>query len=193
MTKKIEVNKVEAVNIQPLIKKTMTVKIRGVTPLLMSKMDMISVDNIKRKKNSQMVVKDTRSEDQKTKDKIHYTPDGKPRIPGATFMKGMVECAPYIDGLDKKRVTTSVTIVGDIVPIKFKKQSVHETWGINAGMSKAPKIIRRPMFSDWECELDLMFNSTNISAEQVVNLLNWSGFQMGVGGWRKQKGGAFGS
>lgn len=187
--KKVEVKQL---NIQRLQKGNITVKIKGVTPYLASKMDMISVDNIERKKNGQMVVKDVRTEDQKTEDKIHHTPDGKVGIPSAAFMKGMVECAPYLDGLDKKRVTGSVRIFQDIIPIKFKKQAVHETWGINAGMTKAPKIIRRPMFSEWECELNIMFNAANITAEQIVNLLNWSGFQMGVGGWRAQKGGAFG-
>jgi len=193
MSTKAKVTEVKEVNIQPLKKATMTVKVKGLTPYLASKMDMLAVDNIDRKKNGQMVVKDTRSEDQKTEDKIHYTPDHKVGIPSAAFMKGCVECAPYIDGLDKKRVTGSVRILQDIIPIKFKKQSTHETWGTNAGITKAPKIIRRPQFSDWECELNIMFNSANITAEQVVNLVNWAGFHMGVGGWRPQKGGSFGS
>lgn len=188
--KKLDVTEI---SIQPLKKVSMTVKLKGLTPYLASKMDMISVENIERKKNSQMVIKDTRTEEQKTQDKIHHTTDGKVGIPSSAFMKGMVEMSPYIEGLDKKRVMGSVRIIQDIVPIKFKKQSVHETWGINSGMSKAPKIIRRPMFTDWDCELQIMFNSSNISAEQIVNLLNWAGFQSGVGGWRAQKGGAFGS
>jgi len=184
---------VQEVNIQPLKKATMTVRVKGLTPYLASKMDLLAVDNIERKKNGQMVVKDTRSEDQKTQDKIHYTADHKVGIPGAAFMKGCIEMAPYIEGLDKKKVMGSVRILDDIIPIKFKKQSVHETWGTNAGITKAPKIIRRPIFTDWECELNIMFNAANITAEQVVNLVNWAGFQSGVGGWRASKGGSFGS
>ena len=62
----------------------------------------------------------------------------------------------------------------------------------DAGMTKAPKTIKRPMFENWNCEFDVTYNASNISPEQIINLINWAGFQSGAGSWRPEKGGIYG-
>jgi len=113
-------------------------------------------------------------------------------FPAGGFYKGMIEVAPYLDGLDKKLVRGSVRVNGGMVPIDFKKQTINEAEGTTSGTSKSPRKILRPQFNDWSCVLDITFNESIISLEQVVNLLNWAGFQMGLGGWRPGRSGSFG-
>jgi hypothetical protein len=184
--------KKEVVTIQALNKKTMIVKIKGTTPLLMEKMDIAIAETIDKKKSKQNVIKDDRAEVDKVKDKIHYTEDGNIGFPAIAFHKAMIEVAPYLDGLDKKLVRGSIRVNGGVIPINFKSQTTNKTWGKSSGITKAPRLIIRPEFRDWNCELSITYNETNISKEHIVNLLNWAGFQCGIGSYRPACSGSYG-
>jgi len=180
------------VQLQPLQKEKIVVEITGTTPLLMEKMDMDVVERYNLKKGKKLSEKDDKLEEDKYDAKKYFDDNGKLGIPATAFLKGMTEVAPYIDGMDKKKVRGSVRILGDIIPIKYKEEFKDVKWGRTSGMTKAPRKIIRPKFTEWSCKLEIIFNATNISAEQIVNLLNWAGFQMGVGGFRPEKSGNFG-
>jgi hypothetical protein len=60
-------------------------------------------------------------------------------------------------------------------------------------MSKSPRKIMRNAFYDWSCELIIEYNQNNLSAEQIINVLNWAGFHIGVGAFRKERTGNFGA
>jgi len=182
----------QTINVPMLEKEHIKVKIIGTTPLLMEKMDMDVVERYNLKKGKKMSEKDDKLEEEKYDAKKHFTDNGKLGYPSTAFLKGMTEVAPYIDGLDKKRVRGSIRIIGDIIPIQFKEELRDVRWGKTSGMSKAPRKIIRPKFTEWSCELNIVYNAQNISAEQVVNLLNWAGFQMGIGGFRPEHSGTFG-
>jgi len=186
--RKIETN----IQLQQLQKQQMTIEIVGLTPLMMEKMDMDVVERYNLKKGKKLSEKDATLEEDKYETKKYYTDDEEIGFPSTAFLKGMVEVAPYIDGLDKKKVRGSVRILGDIIPVSYKTEIKDVRWGRTSGMTRAPRKIIRPKFIDWTCKLDVVFNSTNISAEQVVNLLNWAGFQIGVGGFRPEHSGNFG-
>ena len=181
-----------SVQLQELQKEKIVVEIIGLTPLMMEKMDMDVVERYNLKKGKKLSEKDDKLEEEKYDAKKHFTDDGKLGFPSTGFLKGMVEVAPYIDGMDKKRVRGSVRIMQDIIPIKFREEVKDVKWGKTSGISKAPRKIIRPKFVEWSCKLEIIYNSTNLSAEQVINLLNWAGFQMGVGGFRPEHSGTFG-
>lgn len=191
MTKNNQAKK-EKVQLQELRKEKIIIEIIGLTPLLMEKMDMDVVERYNLKKGKKISKKDDKLEEEKYESKKHLTDNGEIGFPSTGFLKGMVEVAPYLDGLDKKKVRGSVRILGDIIPISYKKELKDVKWGKTSGISKSPRKIIRPKFIDWSCKLDIVFNSTNISAEQIINLLNWAGFQMGVGGFRPEHSGTFG-
>lgn len=188
MTKTNQTN----VQLQELKKEKIVVDIIGITPLLMEKMDMDVVERYNLKKGKKLSEKDNKIEEEKYDAKKHFTDDGKIGFPATGFLKGMVEVAPYIDGMDKKRVRGSVRILGDIIPIKYKSETKDVKWGKTSGITKAPRKIIRPKFNDWSCKLEIVYNSTNLSAEQIINLVNWAGFQMGIGGFRPEHSGNFG-
>lgn len=180
------------VNLKRIEKRTIKVKIRGITPLLMEKMDMSVVEAYDKKKSLKTVEKDTRSEEEKVENKIHKTSEGEIGFPAIAFHKAMIEVAPYIEGLDKKLVRGSVRVLGDMIPINFREQTTNKTYGKSSGIVKAPRLIIRPEFKNWNCELEILYNSSNISAENIINLLDWAGFQMGIGSWRPEKSGNYG-
>jgi hypothetical protein len=188
MTKENQTN----VDLHQLKKEMLEVSIVGTTSLLMEAQDKFAAENIERKKTKKVPIEDKRTDEEKYEDKKWKTQDGKAGILSSAFHKGMIAVAPYIDGLDMKRVRGSVRVIGDVIPITYKKELTNVKFGKDSGMTKAPRKIVRPEYTDWSCKLKIVYNSTNISAEQVINLLNWAGFQVGVGGFRPEHSGNFG-
>ena len=69
-----------------------------------------------------------------------------------------------------------------LIPIKFSKQTILEhNIGSNTKFT--------PEFHNWSCELDIQFDQNNISAQDIITLLNYAGFYNGVGAWRPKGGG----
>lgn len=180
-----------AVGVHKLDKKRIQVPIQGVTPLLMEKMDPRVARKYDKKKSQQTVKEDTRSEQEKVEDKIHHTEDGNVGFPTAGFKKGIVEVAPRLD-VYKKVVRGSIRVLGNIVPINYDEKTINEAIGERKGRNSSPRLILRPEFRNWSCTLDIIYDAGNISAEQIVNLLNHAGFHMGLGGWRPQCDGSYG-
>jgi len=188
------IKKKENIEVKKLETKIITVKIRstGTGSMLMNKMDMNVVKKYNKKKAHKIIKDDTRLEEEKTEDKIHYTKEFNVGFPASGFGKGINNVAPKL-GLYKKDVRSSVRILGDIVALNYKKKDENETWGRQSGMTKAPMLIIRPEFTDWSCELKIMYDSGSISAEEIINLINLAGFHCGIGAYRPECSGTFGT
>jgi hypothetical protein len=108
----------------------------------------------------------------------------------------MIRASSYIIPKEQggmRIVREGITILGDrILPLVYKKELMNYDWGRQSGMTRAPCKIIRPQFNDWSCELTIMFNRSMISPEQILNILNWAGFHIGVGSFRKEKSGDYG-
>lgn len=51
----------------------------------------------------------------------------------------------------------------------------------------------RGQFDEWWTQFTIRYNATMLSLEQIFNAFNLGGFSCGVGEWRAEKGGTFGS
>ena len=63
---------------------------------------------------------------------------------------------------------------------------------VRIGMGKAD-IRYRGEFKEWETTLDVEFNAKAISLEQLFNLFEIAGFAVGVGEWRPERDGSYGT
>ncbi|MBE6557533.1 MAG: hypothetical protein E7661_00730 [Ruminococcaceae bacterium] len=61
------------------------------------------------------------------------------------------------------------------------------------GISKVADIRYRAQIENWSANIPVKYNAGVISLEQVVNLFNLGGFSCGVGEWRTERDGTFGS
>lgn len=181
------------IKIEPIKIGEFKVKIIGQTSLLMERMSERTTqelkDRMEGKGKDKNKVKDFESE---VEEKIHRTSDGKVGFPAVGFKKALVAAAPYMDGMNMK-LAKSIVVVGDIIPIKFKTQVTNKTIGRDSGRNRAPRPIWRPEFQDWSCELNVRYNSSLITVEQIVGLLKLAGFHIGVGGWTPQHDGSYGT
>ena len=180
------------IEIRELTKESIKLKIVGVTPLLMEKMDMSVVEFYDGKKGKKNVVKDTRTEEEKVESKAYKDSDENYVLPSHMILKCLEETAPYIEGLDKKRVKGSIRFKKPEFRLDYGSYCINRTSGKTSGMTKAPRLILRPQFNDWSCEVDIIYNSGLISAELLFNMFNIAGFNLGLGGWNPFHGGTYG-
>lgn len=135
------------------------------------------------------------NEEEEAKEKYYYTDNKKKGIPSRMFYKAMIKASTYFfDRTNKgaRNITEGITIKDEILPLTYKKEGMHSTWGRQSGMSKAPTKIIRPIFFDWKVKFFIEYNQEQLSAEQIISILNWAGFYIGVGSFRKEKSGNFG-
>lgn len=179
----MEKQKIEVV-LEPLQLSTIKVKLKGKTPLLMDKFPDATKKEILDKQSgvSKSSKKRTRDVTKEIGDAIHKTSTGKVGYPAYGFKKGMMECTSFVGDkfFSKKLVSGAVRIVNSeegLIPIKCKKQDILEH---NIG----PNTKFNPQFHDWECTLEMEYERNNISAQDIITLLNYAGFYVGVGAWR---------
>jgi len=191
-----EIRKV--VNFKPPQFKIVKIQIEGITPLLMNRQSERIKEMLRRyqfddfKKQGKDKNKDLKkiTEEDLIKEKIHYDDDGNVCFPVMGFKEGMINVAPKI-GIYANNLN-SIQIFGNLVPIKFKKMKINRVMGRTSGRNKTPQEIIRPEFTEWSCELTIRFNSELLNEEQLVNLINWAGSEVGLGDWRPETRGSYG-
>ena len=109
----------------------------------------------------------------------------------ATAFKAATVSAGFRAGLMKDKVSTNgmFHIQGDMVEIIGTPIMREDLVRVSNG---GPDIRYRGMFTEWKAEIVLTYNANVISAEQLVNLVNYGGYACGIGEWRTEKGGEWG-
>ncbi len=179
------------VKIAPINVQSCIIKVKGKSPLLMDRFPDEAKAAILAKqsgvaKSNKKMVRDVEKEQQEA---IHVTADGEVGFPSAGFKAGMIEATSFVgDKMFSKKLIKGVKIMnGPIIPIGFTSQDILEhSIGSNTKFT--------PQFHDWECELHLRYDANNVSAQDLVLLLNYAGFYSGLGIWspRSKCGGDFG-
>ena len=186
----------QKINVKKLEIGIIKVTIIGDSPYMPEPMDMAVLEKYNKIKSKQNYDKDYLSEEEKVKAKFYYTEDEELGIPARAFYNSMIRASSYLFDIKQggmRNIKEGITIKGDILPLKFKDQKVLTHWGRTSGMKGSPRKIMRNAFYDWSVKLVIEYNKNNLSAEQIINVLNWAGFHIGVGGFRKEKTGNFGS
>ena len=137
-------------------------------------------------------IKDIPTEKEIVEEAMYYTSEGKVGFPSAGFKKGIEDVAKDKQiniGFTGKAARGAIRFLEAIIPIKYKKMVVNKTW---ARIKDTPKLSVRPEFKDWSCKLQISYNPKVMSADSLLNLLNWAGSYCGLGDWRPQRGGTYG-
>lgn len=100
--------------------------------------------------------------------------------------------AGYQQGIIPKKTTArgAFHIIGEMVEIEGHPQIREDM--VRVGMGTAD-IRYRGEFPEWSVLLTIRYNPRAMSAEQIINLLNFGGFSNGVGEWRPEKDGDHGT
>lgn len=112
-------------------------------------------------------------------------------FPSVAFKACAVD-AGYQQGILKKKTTArgAFHIRSEFTEI-FGKPNIREDM-VRVGMGTAD-IRYRGEFKEWYAILNIAYNKNAISADQIVNLINMGGFANGIGEWRPERDGQYGT
>lgn len=120
---------------------------------------------------------------------LYHIGDGKYGFPSIAFKSAMVRAGTYAD-MKMTFLRGAFHILGDLVEIigtPVMRQDM-----VRVGMGLAD-IRFRGEFKEWEIELPITYNASVISVAQLMNLVMLAGFSVGVGEWRPEKTGQWGT
>jgi hypothetical protein len=175
--------------------KDMKVKIEGTMPLIFhrwsEKAKQMILDKQMKKATKGREVKNP---EQDAEDSYYKDSSGKIAFPALCIKQAMVNAVRNVEGVTMTLLRGSVFVVGDkegLIPVEYKKKSMRSDM-VRVGMGTAD-IRFRGQVEDWSMTFIIKFNADVVSAEQVLNLLNIAGFSCGLGEWRPERNGDFGT
>lgn len=178
--------------------KTVEVEIRGITPLLIHRFSESSEQS-----GSSRKVKVGKVDPREEARKVAYiAPDGTfyfsaASIPGCLGnagsnhkMRGSRKSLRFVVPSAVRTTSDAITILNGSGPAKdFEVDSRPVTIPATKG-----RIMRhRPRFDQWGAKFDLLVNDDMIEVEMVHQLLNEAGVGVGIGDYRPEKRGPFGT
>jgi len=168
----------------------MRITIEGTSPLIMNKWTTKAIQMIEDKQGKKAKqAREARKPDEEVQDRLYLDDNGKPAFPASAFKMAAVDACSHVSGITKVLARGAFHVLGKNITIKGKHRRRDDM--VRVGMGSAD-IRYRPEFPEWSLELDIVYNSSVMSSEQIVNLFNVAGFAIGVGDWRPQKDGSNG-
>jgi hypothetical protein len=178
--------------------KTVSVEIRGTSPLLIHRFS----DAAEQSKATRKIAVDKPDPREEATKHAYIAPDGTfyfsafaiPNAMGAAGsnhkMKGSRKTLRFVVPSAVRMTTDTVTILNGRGPAKdFEVDSRPVTIPATKG-----RIMRhRPRFDDWGARFDLVVNDDQISIESAHQLLTEAGQGIGIGDFRPEKRGPFGT
>lgn len=120
---------------------------------------------------------------------LYPHPDGGYGFPAVAFKSAAVDACSHVAGITKVEARGAFHITGDLVKIDGTPSPREDM--VRVGMGTAD-IRYRGEFRTWRATLELRYNATMLSEEQIVDLFNTAGFAIGVGEWRPERNGSMG-
>lgn len=111
-------------------------------------------------------------------------------FPSVGFKKAAVGAARWLSGAKMTELRGAFQVMGVLTPLEGEPKMREDVVG---GYGRGADIRYRAEFPDWVAHLSIQMNASAFSAEQVINLFNVGGFSSGVGDWRPEKSGTFGT
>jgi hypothetical protein len=141
--------------------------------------------------------RDKRNPEQEFEGAKYKDRKGRDCAPARGFHKALQEAATIQYKASKSMTMTktfisgSIFVLGDFIPIEFEKCEMREDIIAGKG-TRGAMPCWRPMYHKWRCKLEVQFNSKLLTIEQVVGIINFAGFSVGIGSQRPGKGGGYG-
>lgn len=187
--------KSNSVTIKDFNIRTVSVKINGISPLI--------VHNFDQKVQIEMEAKQQgKAKTEKHKIRVpedefegakHKSPLGFDGFPAGGFKKALIRGAK-MTGMVMKDTAMALFIKPDCIEkqlVKIKGDCRMRTDMVRIGMGSAD-VRYRPEYLNWSATLNIEFNEGMVSVEQILQMIKAAGYGCGIGDWRPEKGGDYG-
>jgi hypothetical protein len=112
-------------------------------------------------------------------------------IPNMQVHGALASAALDIPGVNKtqmERLTAVIDINIDVYGVPQLLMSM-----VREGMSRTPNVRTRPIFPQWGCTVTVRYRKNIITERNLATLMMAAGEGVGIGDWRPQKGGPYGT
>ena len=166
-------------------------EVSGTADLIQNRFSQKSVEQMLRKHMGISVQRESKKPREVLEDATVYNVEGKVAMPPTGFKLAMISAASQLKGLKKTQLRTALFVEGNSVVIKYREMVPRMDITRTSGIGRVPDVRFRPSFQDWTARLIIQFSDV-LTVQTVVDLLNRAG-QVGVGEWRPEKNGTFGT
>ena len=173
------------IQIQPIVKGVLKVKIGAIegSTLITHRLTDEAVEKFMGRESGKVSKKELRNYDNEYESCFYFTADKKYGFPSGGFMGAMLDACVPLD-IAKTQIKRSIRLLGDIYELSYKKINHRIDHPRRSGRNSTPDTRHRPEFVDWTCELIIQYDVNQITPDQIINLINQTGFSTGIGDWR---------
>lgn len=169
---------------------SVALEITGTAPLIQNAFSQKALEQMLRKHMGIGVEREKKKPSEVVEAAIIRNLEGKACIPPTAIKKAMLTASKMVK-LQKTSLRVQLYVEGQSIPITYEKMSPRMDMVRTSGMSRTPDVRFRPIFEGWKARLILQFADT-LQVQTVVDLLDRAG-NVGVGEWRPEKDGSFGT
>lgn len=171
---------------------TMMVGIIGQTALLTNRFGEKARQKIEDKQQKKAKgAKEARNPEEEFQDAAHMIDAKTYGFPAVGIKKALVVAGGRFADEKMTHLRGVINIMGDLIEIKAKPPKMRsDTVRLANGVTS---IAYRPMFMPWAMDIPVKFNSSIIGEAQILNLFQIAGFSVGLGAWRPECNGTFGT
>lgn len=167
------------------------VAIQGLTPLLCNSFSEGQKGSIRDKQQQKAkAARGAKDPEKCYRESQYHTSDGRLGFPASGIKKACVDAVSFISGVTKVQARGAFYVLGDILPIIGEPRIREDVVRLGG---KGADLRYRAEFPVWEIVMNIMYNPRVISPANIINLLENAGFSIGIGDWRPQKSGSFGT
>lgn len=194
-----------AVQLDKIDAETLRVPIIGTAPLLINNFSEKSKREMLQKQQGRSKIKEIRDPEAEYKAAFYriLEDDGTESFgfPVTAFKAATISAARYYDksismtALRQFLFMRGVLTKADPMPLVriHGEPEMREDVVRLAGVSRTADLRFRPIFPQWSCELTLTYIKSSINQSSVLSLIDAGGMGVGVGEWRPERRGEFGT
>lgn len=166
-------------------------EITGTADLIQNRFSQKSVEQMLRKHMGISVQRESKKPREVLEDATVKNLDGRVAMPPTGLKLAMIGAASQLKGLKKTHLRTALFVQGNSIPITYDEMVPRMDITRTSGIGRVPDVRFRPSFRNWKARLIIQFADI-LTVQTVVDLLNRAGHS-GIGEWRPEKNGSFGT
>lgn len=167
------------------------IEVSGTADLIQNKFSQKSVEQMLKSHMGISVQRERKKPREVLEEATIRNTEGRVALPPTGFKLAMISAATQIKGLKKTQLRTALFVQGNSIPITYEATTPRMDITRTSGIGRTPDVRFRPSFQGWKARLIVQFADT-LTVQTVVDLLNRAG-KVGVGEWRPEKNGCFGT
>jgi hypothetical protein len=168
-------------------------RIEGVTPLIVHRFGEKAMRLVQRSQSGEArQKKEPRDPESDFQEALYKLPDGSYGFPSIGVKKAMVLAGQRFAEERGTELYGAITIPGEFLTIESPAPPRRREDRVVL-QGKTLDIAYRPEFWPWAMVVPLVFYENMISPDRVINLLRVAGTCVGIGNWRMDRKGVFGS